>query len=267
VDTPLRDAYQWSDAVDAAVKDVASSYQSVRIGLPLIPPRSESPLSFFLPDLVPYTIDADRSKENPTVIFLTREDRTLVSAPWLYRLQHQASRRQLRGWKKTIAQDLGVLKLAERLVLRWQCWYVSRLYRHLSRKCPGLTFRVQGIGTTGTLDKHIIDDRTERPNEATELRWVRALSEAEVVIGTFGSNMLFPSMLSGSVVDLLHQDTFRKVGADLVPHERSVMLGIFRYRLLPLPINARLLASYIASMISYAPEYKEKFEPAASYDS
>ena len=82
-----------------------------------------------------------------------------------------------------------------------------------------------------------------------EKKWVKRYSKSHLVIGMHGSNMLLPSALSGSTLEILPPSRLGNILQDNLISEMGVLEALFRYRHIPISEPAEKVAETATSMI------------------
>ena len=243
VDVSFRAGADWIAGLDETVHEAVGAYRELVIA-PAVsqPPLSEDDLarllgSGFAPSK--FWSSSDEQAE-PVVTIVLREDRLWLGqrTPFAIRLARRVSPGTSR-----------------RLAAKHQVRCVTRMVEELRRLSPSVRFTAVGLGTTGALPSDVLDLRTTEMTDVREREWLKAYARSRVVVGVHGSNMLLPSALGGAVVDLLPLEKLRNITQDLVitgELEREPKLCLFRYRILPVTTEPRVVAATIASILAGA---------------
>ena len=141
-------------------------------------------------------------KTKVTVTFVLREDRFWLENP-LARLFH------------SLFKKIRQLKLARRVLARRQEALVRSTIRSIRKKIPDSAFFVVGLGKSRGLYRYAEDRRSESVNSTIEKEWCLIYSRSHVVIGIHGSNMLLPTALAASCVEVLPEDRFDNIVQDI----------------------------------------------------
>ena len=109
------------------------------------------------------------------------------------------------------------------------------LYGHLSDVFPDMAFVLVGFGLANRLTHHagkIIDLRCDRFDRDLDRRWLAFMSASDCCVGVHGSNMLLPSGLAKSTVELVFRDRLLNMGQDLLfPHDlRDIRTTLLTYQ-------------------------------------
>ena len=84
----------------------------------------------------------------------------------------------------------------------------GRLVAELRGRFPDLGAAAIGVVPAGAVPDGCEDLTDERPDGATERRWLAACAGADLLVGVHGSNLLLPSGLAGATVELLPRDRY-----------------------------------------------------------
>ncbi|GAB4513301.1 MAG: hypothetical protein OHK0046_14000 [Anaerolineae bacterium] len=247
VHTSLGNSQAWNDGFAAFVKQHTAQFSECYLLSTL---TELEPIDYQIERFTriqPFPTDTwlDRLSK-PTVTFIWREDRLWqnpLSSQFVIRL-----RKKLRIKQSTVLQKRKVIALATLL----------RTY------FPTLDFAVAGIGKPGGLPNWITDLRTQGITEAVERTWSQRYADSHMVIGVHGSNMLLPSALAGSTIDLIPEDRWGNLAQDIIysPNQtgREIM---FRYQYFPITSSPSAVAIAAKKIITRAPEvflrYQRKY--------
>lgn len=224
VDWPLKTGYQWNDWLAQKIKELTTEYDEVFVSVAYSHPHPENYDIGRFVGVQPF-VQSDWEKKiiNPRITFIWREDRLWTprmkkfSFPWRNRLREQA---------ELVAALAGQLKL----------------------KIPGLEFVVAGLGCKGKLPDWIVDLRADKISEVQERKWCKLYSESHLVIGVHGSNMLLPSSLAGSVIDLMPNKRWKNVLQDILFRPMDIREAMYRYRFIPISIDPIELSNMVFYM-------------------
>ena len=221
VDWPLKTGYQWNDWLAQKVKDLATGYREIFVSVAYSHPHPEDyDISRFV-GVQPFGVsDWEKRINNPKVTYVWREDR--FWAPQVKRLFHP-------WFTKLHKQAEMVAELAERLRAR----------------IAGLEFVVAGLGSREKFPGWVVDMRTDHISEAQERTWCRLYAQSHLVIGVHGSNMLLPSSLAGSVIDLMPDDRWGNILEDVLLRSMDMREAMYCYRFVPISINPNELANMV----------------------
>jgi hypothetical protein len=120
---------------------------------------------------------------------------------------------------------------------RGQQRHLQALYQRLNRQFPQMAFVLVGFGTSHgirTSRANVIDLRVDQLTPDQDRLWLAYMSKADCAIGVHGSNMLLPSGLAKSTVELLPRSRQGNFFQDiLIPADLSDPREIgYRYRFL-----------------------------------
>lgn len=224
VDWPLKTGYQWNDWLAQKIKELMAEYDEVFVSVAYSHPHPENYDIGRFVGVQPFMqSDWEKKITNPRITFIWREDRLWTprmkkfSFPWRNRLREQA---------ELVAALAGQLKL----------------------KIPGLEFVVAGLGCKEKLPDWIVDLRTDVISETQERKWCKLYSESHLVIGVHGSNMLLPSSLAGSVIDLMPNKRWKNVLQDVLFRPMDMREAMYRYRFIPISIDSIELSNMVFYM-------------------
>jgi hypothetical protein len=121
--------------------------------------------------------------------------------------------------------------------LRQQHQRLQALYHRLNRQFPDMAFVLVGFGKgyqIRTSKANVIDLRVEKLTPEQDRLWMAYMSIADCAIGVHGSNMLLPSGLAKTTVELLPRSRQGNIFQDiLMPVNLTNLRDIgFRYRFL-----------------------------------
>lgn len=228
VEWPLRTGYQWNDWLAQKIKDLVVGYQEVFASVAYSHPHPQDyDISRFV-GIQPFAIsDWDKGINNPRVTYIWREDRV---------------------WSLPMKR----FSFPRCNPLRRQTELISELAEQLKVEIPGLEFVVAGLGRKEKLPEWVIDLRTDQISEAQERKWCKLYAESHIVIGVHGSNMLIPSSLAGSVIDLMPDDRWGNILQDILFRYIDLREASFCYRFIPVETKPNVLVTIIKSMLLYS---------------
>lgn len=239
VDLPLREAYQWLDSLNQRVKEITSEYKHAYISDTFIAPHpNDFDISRFVPEVKPFDPTELGETEAPTITYITRENKRL----WVRGPCADIFRKLWKRWDSP---------LMRRIANWYQRHAIVQLERRLRHFFPDMTFTVVGVGASGSFPSRIRDARKDSKDmsETVEIDWCRQYAKSHVVVGMHGSNMLLPSALAGSTVEVAHmRDKANNIVQDWLPTETDPRMALFRYRFLPSDISIDSLARVVRSI-------------------
>lgn len=113
---------------------------------------------------------------------------------------------------------------------------IQNLYDKLSNIFPELAFILIGFGHKNIINSNhakIIDLRIDSFNRERDKLWIAYMSIADCAVGVHGSNMLLPSGLAKSTVELVPKDRFGNSVQDfLFPQSLTVQDALLYYRMI-----------------------------------
>jgi hypothetical protein len=112
---------------------------------------------------------------------------------------------------------------------------------------------VTGIGEPGGLPSWISDQRVSEIDETIEKNWCTVYAESDVVIGIHGSNMLLPSALSGSTIELVPADRWINIYQDIIVSDNNVRISMSRIRMLNMNTPPSVLVTAVENLFKYMP--------------
>ena len=107
---------------------------------------------------------------------------------------------------------------------------LARLVARLRDELPGAGVTAIGLGSRDLAD--IRDLRSQAPDDDLERRWIRVLNGADITIGVHGSNMLLPSLLSATTLELLPFSRFGNAFQATVTPDPEPTHALLRHRTL-----------------------------------
>lgn len=237
-DIKLRESYAYIQNLNSLIEPLFKEYNKVYLDNAANTPN---PLYYSLSDYTKLS-SADPLKnltsKEPLITFIWREDRTIYADTIIEKLSDYLSNRLN-------------FKLINRILVWRQIRFIKRLYQRIKLEIPYSTFSVIGLGQSFHLPKGIRDLRKIKPDEETEKIWCSIYSSSSVVVGVHGSNMLLPSGLAASTIELLPKDRIDNFLQDiLIPKTNDPKDILYRYRFLPVGVTADLLSKTIVSLIN-----------------
>ena len=147
--------------------------------------------------------------------------------------------------------------------LAYQQRNLQKLYNHLSAIFPEMAFVLVGFGHQNQLQAtgaKLIDLRTNKFDVERDRLWLAYMSVADCVIGVHGSNMLLPSGLAKSTIELVPRSRLGNTVQDFLfaSTDQDIRDALLFYRML---YGDELLSNIlpsavtdaVASILSYAP--------------
>ena len=147
---------------------------------------------------------------------------------------------------------------------------LQELYNRLSAVFPGMTLVLVGFGWRNqirTIGAKLIDLRTDKFDVERDRLWMAYMNAADCVVGVHGSNMLLPSGLARSTVELVPRSRLGNTVQDFLfararEDNRDALLF---YRMLYgnealSDVRPSTVADMVANVLSYAPLNSEWFK-------
>lgn len=182
------------------------------------------------------------------IMFVYREDRLWISS-FYNRLFNYLNYRKI--------------KFANRFFYRLQAARINKLAKNLRSIMPDLEFYVCGLGKNAALGAGTRDERSTHLSEQQELAWCRLYSGMHIVIGIHGSNMLIPSALAASWLEILPNDRVSNISQDLFckyAFNQMVFLGRFASLYDPVKRVAAIAASMISDYESFRNHQEQSYD-------
>lgn len=140
---------------------------------------------------------------------------------------------------------------------------IQKLYQQLSLLFPDMVFVLVGFGNKNRISQtkaQIIDLRIDKFDLERDRLWMAYMSAADCVIGVHGSNMLLPSGLAKSTVELVPRSRIANTVQDFLfsPHQTDLRDALLFYRLLYgneslSSIQPSEVTNMVASVLLYSP--------------
>jgi hypothetical protein len=175
--------------------------------------------------------------KSPTVTFIWREDRL---------------------WDLKKNQNAPV-KITPKQI-KTQLDNVVDLEKSIREKYPNLDFAICGLGDCGKVPDGIQNLTALKIDEDVERRWCERYAKSHIVIGVHGSNMLLPSSLAGTVIELLPVDRYGNSMQDILISTDDARIAVIRYRLIPLASTPAEVAELAYAVLHYLPLQLLNFE-------
>jgi hypothetical protein len=210
VDLPLRSGTNWNDWLASEIRNAISIYPQCMLSVAFPHPHPEDIAIERFVGIPPMDVDKwKNSVRSPVITFIWREDRV-----WGRNNPNSFFKRS----SPVEQQKENVIRLA-------QC---------LRKKFPSLDFAIAGIGHFGTAPEGILDLTSKSVNESLERSWCERYSKSHIAIGIHGSNMLLPSALAGTIIELIPEDRYGNSFQDIQVSVNDPRATLVRYRLVPL---------------------------------
>ncbi|GAK50575.1 hypothetical protein U14_01807 [Candidatus Moduliflexus flocculans] len=147
---------------------------------------------------------------------------------------------------------------------------IRALYRQLTRIFPNLLFVLTGFGQRNISlppSAGVLDLRTPRFDLERDLLWLAYMTHADCAVGIHGSNMLLPSGLAKSTVELVPRSRLGNSVQDFLfpPSLQAPRDALLYYRMLYgnetlSNIHPSMVADLVANAISYSPMNAQWFQ-------
>jgi hypothetical protein len=160
-----------------------------------------------------------------------------------------------RCWSKynhysTISRLLNFHSNDRRKILR-QKNNIEELFAKMRKSYPEIVCNVVGITSDGTHIEFANDLRHFEITKEIEREWCNIYGQSDVVVGVHGSNMLIPSALAGTCIDLMPQERWGNLTQDILYGIDDVREAAIRYLYLPVNIEPTELANVICRTLAY----------------
>lgn len=145
---------------------------------------------------------------------------------------------------------------------------IVRLYKSLKSEYPDLKFVLTGLGKTLIFPSGIFDLRRRILSQGAEKNWLAVWAQANCVIGVHGSNMLLPSALSFSAIELLPKSRLGNILQDYIPPRPAadIIESLYRFRILHgnnrlSDIKPKMVAEITSHLINYRGKFFYQMYP------
>lgn len=241
VDAPL--SFDWNEWLDREIHQRLSAFSTCKLGLGLSHPHSKDfNLSKFT-KVSPFPVNEwAAGLKKPCITYIWREDRL---------------------WNPELG-GISFLPISDE---QRQVQAVIELYTRLYELLPSLEFYIVGLGNTGSFPEPIKDLRQIHMNDQIEQEWCRLYSQSICVIGIHGSNMLLPSGLAGSVVELVPLDRWGNLVEDIILSIEDPREALFRMRFVPSNTPPDIVAALCSNiLLHYEDEMLNFQDPWSRYE-
>jgi len=180
---------------------------------------------------------------------------------------------EIRGGKPIILYSYREDRLWGR-TLTHQQRNLQKLYTRLSAIFPDLVFVLIGFGNNNKISAtraKLIDLRTDRFNVDCDRLWMAYMCVSDCVIGVHGSNMLLPSGLAKSTVELVPQSRLGNIFQDILfsRHFQDIREGFLNYRFIYgndnlSDVRTSIVADLIMGIIAYNERHSFWFKVSES---
>lgn len=233
VDLRLGPMQRWHPAIDRFVQERLPGYSEAFLAPAYShPDMAGADMARFtkVPSFEPSTF----TTAPPHVTFVTREDRIWIRNGAM-RFLHRVLRR------------IGPRPLWRAFILGDQDRLIRRTMKRIGRRLPAASFSVVGLGAAASWPDGIEDLRTMRMDVDTEKAWCRAYGRSQVVVGVHGSNMLLPTALAGSCVEILPRQRLENMVQDVTVRYQG-RAQLFHYRFVDEFASPAVVASNVVSI-------------------
>ncbi|MFT4030890.1 MAG: hypothetical protein QM669_00570 [Siphonobacter sp.] len=196
----------------------------------------------------------DFSKKTPQVTLICREDRLWLRTKLellLYRLCKKVKLLQATRFLWVGLQNL-----------RWK-----RTVLRIHKKRPDIKITAVGLGKTGSL-AHSIQDKRVISSPVPELDWCQTYASSQVIVGVHGSNMLIPTGLGASFINLVPPEKIGHLGEDILLRHCNPILQSVLGRFLPTSVSPSRVADHVLAIFEEFPvwwnEYQERVNDGLS---
>lgn len=216
IDLPLKELSQWFVRLDEFIKNEIKRFDKVYFGLAFSHP---DPSKIDIADFtkVQRFDNASFFTHNPVISFMWREDR-LWFEDFLGKLLF------------LICGKFKILGLFKSIFINQQNARIIKLARYIKKGIPLADFFVVGLGKKRHIPSFIHDLRKEKPDPEIEREWCKLYARSHLVVGVHGSNMLLPSALAASVIDILPNDRLGNILQDIaLPYTKRKLVYLCRF--------------------------------------
>lgn len=239
VNISLRKGYLWINGFNDFIKKFLKDYKEILLSKAYSHPHPKNyDISRFV-GLEPFNeekIKADELK----ITYIWRNDRLIFNNKLGFRISNKF--------------NIGLLK---KFYIWKQKKYIENLYIELNKNFNKVDFAVVGPGGEFEFAKGIIDLRFEKINEEVDKRWCERYSVSQIVVGVHGSNMLLPSGLSGSTIEILPEDRLGNFLQDILFDTNDIRDTLYRYRFVNDTISPYRLSKHITSLVKSYPSFRK----------
>ena len=244
VEQPLSASTEWNRDLDQRIHEQVRRFEACFVPLvfqPAFHPAGET-IEFTGVPIFPRQEWSERLG-GAEVTFLWREDRCWTGLG--ERLRVKVPRR-LPGARLF---NGFIERLWKARNVRRQRLLVCGLAEEIRRQFSPVKFTVTGLGKSGSFPAWIADQRTLSIGPGTNLEWCRQAAKSHVLITVLGSHAVLPSAHAGAVLDLVPNGMLRCVMTDIILTTAEARKAVYLYRLLPLDISVKSLASITTSIL------------------
>lgn len=211
VDLSLRNTKNYYTYLDSFIKTALNSYAVVYHASGYSHPQLQEIRVEDFFKTRPFNMDQFATL-HPRITVIYREDRLWIS-PFFNKAFNILNYRKI--------------KFLNKLFLGQQIRRINRFAAALKKILPKTEIFVCGLGKSGTFGADIEDKRSVNINEAQELEWCDIYSKSHIIIGIHGSNMLIPSSLAASWIEILPDDRIGNITQDLFCRHSYVNMAYF----------------------------------------
>jgi hypothetical protein len=237
---PLRRGSEWNDWLAAKIRQLIIPFDTCQVSVAFSHPHPDDFSIQSFTGIQPFPLDQWHQRmQNPTLTFIWREETG-------------------RLWRKPFANGFlqrASLSLERRvpLVHRFWLWYqkhlIIRLATMLRQRYANVDFAIVGLGHPAGFPTWVKDMRTKAITDQIEQEWCKRYAESHTVIGVHGSNMLLPSSLAGTILELMPNERWGNLMQDILPTANDVREGLVRYRFIPMDVPLNTLAQALYSLL------------------
>ncbi|MEM6764887.1 MAG: hypothetical protein AAF824_02730 [Bacteroidota bacterium] len=237
----LKKSMNWLRPLDEFVQMELSRFSEVHISKAYSHPDFQQLDIGRFTGIDPFQPETFLHKERK-VCFILREDRLWFRGEKM-KFIHRLSRK------------FPQLPLLRSWCVRSQMKSVLQVMEQIRNELPDTKFVIAGLGKSGQIPSYVEDLRTDKMDLQTERTWLRAYAESHVVCGIHGSNMLLPSAMAASSVEILPEDRFGNMIQDIVVryYDRR---QLFMHRFTDEFARPSTVANHILSILIDYPEFE-----------
>ena len=237
----LKESLSWFTVLEVFVREQLKRFDKVYLSLAFShPDPSKINIENFV-KTAPFEID-NFSKTIPTVTFILRDDRVIFR-----------SRVEKIAWM--VLKQLGISPFFSGFYGRRQKKYIEKIGSSLVKCIPDIKINIVGIGKKSKWPKYIHDCRESDINTEIELSWCRIYAQSHVALGIHGSNMLIPTALAASFIEILPQERWGNIMQDILASYTGRDCS-FRGRFINEFASSRRLAKLVAHVMKTYPAFR-----------
>ncbi|MDN5212497.1 hypothetical protein QQ020_10590 [Fulvivirgaceae bacterium BMA12] len=192
-------------------------------------------------------------KKRPQITFIMREDRF-----WLAN--------QLDEFFYKVCIKFKLLSRFKGYFIFRQNRLFNRTANALQEKMPDSCITATGLGTSGRLNKNIVDRRVKQVDLEMEKKWCDIYAQSHIVFGVHGSNMIIPTSLAAGFINILPHYKIDNMSEDIA-FSSNTRYTLFLGRHLAAFVRPWLVVRHMISMIKLFPQVKDNMDPLTTENS